>query len=191
LALAQESGNNTGKAVFKVCTRFAEMYPDDSAILAPLYLNVISLKPFEAIYLPAGILHAYIEGFGIECMANSDNVLRGGLTPKHIDQTELFAITRFEPFKPAILLGEEGPPCIYRYKTAAEEFTLYRIKSPAPSFDINEPAIFTVTEGCAELWNEEGTLTLRQGESAYLPRRASGETLYLGGNFTLFAAVNP
>ncbi|MDR2767210.1 MAG: mannose-6-phosphate isomerase, class I [Treponema sp.] len=176
---------------FGLCARFAEAYPGDSAVLSPLYLNVISLKPREAIYLPAGILHAYVEGFGVECMANSDNVLRGGLSGKHIDQNELFAITRFEPFEPPLIFGGEGPPGVYRYRTGAEEFTLYRITSRASLFEAEEPAIFAVTGGRVEVKNGAGaSLDLRQGESAYLPRRAAGEKLRLEGNFTLFAALD-
>ena len=60
-------------------------YPYDIGVLSPAILNLVCLKPGEAMYLPAGQLHAYLEGVGVELMANSDNVLRGGLTPKHVD----------------------------------------------------------------------------------------------------------
>ncbi len=70
---------------FHWMTRLADEYPTDIGILAPLLLNLIELKPGEALFLPAGEFHAYLEGVGMELMANSDNVLRGGLTAKHID----------------------------------------------------------------------------------------------------------
>jgi mannose-6-phosphate isomerase len=80
--------------------RLAEYYPGDPGILAPLYLNLLRLAPGQALYLPAGILHAYVEGFGVELMAASDNVLRGGLTSKHVDVDELTRVLYFHPFTP-------------------------------------------------------------------------------------------
>jgi len=68
-----------------------ERYPGDIGVLSPLFLNLVEVKPGEALFLRAGQLHAYLQGVGIELMANSDNVLRGGLTPKHIDVAELLS----------------------------------------------------------------------------------------------------
>ena len=70
-------------------------YPGDVGVLSPLFLNVMDLSPGEAIYVPAGELHAYLSGVGMEIMASSDNVLRGGLTPKHIDIPELLKFVNF------------------------------------------------------------------------------------------------
>jgi mannose-6-phosphate isomerase len=78
----------------------AALHPGDATCLAPLLLEVVHLEPGDAIHLPAGNLHAYLSGLGIEVMASSDNVLRGGLTPKHIDVTELLHVVRFEPGTP-------------------------------------------------------------------------------------------
>ncbi len=64
--------------------------------LAPLYLNLVTLAPGQALFLPSGELHAYLEGTALEIMANSDNVLRGGLTPKHVDVQELLATLVFD-----------------------------------------------------------------------------------------------
>src|SRR3954462_9831740 len=65
------------------------LYPGDIGIVSALLLNLVQLAPGEAVYLPAGNLHAYLQGVGVEIMANSDNVLRGVLTPKHVDPVEL------------------------------------------------------------------------------------------------------
>ena len=73
----------------------ARQYPDDPGALAPLYLNVLLLKPGDALYMDAGLLHAYLRGTGFELMANSDNVLRGGCTGKHVDPPELLRTLRF------------------------------------------------------------------------------------------------
>ncbi len=80
-----------------------DQFPDDIGILSPLFLNIIKLHPFEAIYLPARVLHAYLLGAGMEIMASSDNVLRGGLTSKNIDIPELISVLDFKPFNPVIL----------------------------------------------------------------------------------------
>jgi len=133
-AANQEKNTANNAPLIRLCEKLACIYPNDPGIISPLYLNVINLKPFEAIFLPAGILHAYISGLGMECMANSDNVLRGGLTPKHIDIQELFSVLNFEPFKPEILkpVGSSALGC-YSYARRCTEFSLYLIQCPAPS----------------------------------------------------------
>src|SRR6185436_11955329 len=83
----------------KLCADF----PDDPGVLAALLLNRVRLERFEAVYLPAGNVHAYLSGFGFEVMANSDNVLRGGLTSKHVDVPELVSVVDFEPLADPVL----------------------------------------------------------------------------------------
>ncbi len=78
----------------------AARYPGDPTAVAPLLLELVHLVPGQAVHLPAGNLHAYLLGAGIEVMAASDNVLRGGLTPKHVDVDELLHVLRFEPGTP-------------------------------------------------------------------------------------------
>ncbi|MCL1812126.1 MAG: mannose-6-phosphate isomerase, class I [Treponema sp.] len=194
-----------------LCGELAQIYPCDPGIIAPLYLNVINLKPFEALFLPAGILHAYFSGFGVECMANSDNVLRGGLTPKHIDIQELFSILSFDPFKPEILktVRMSSAGC-YRFEAPCNEFSLYLLQNPVSSLDpalpggqkleVPEKGIIAVYNGTAEIsickesgQNQEKPnqkkFVLKKGESAFISRRKEGETLYFYGDFTLFAAL--
>src|SRR5690606_7943108 len=81
----------------------AARHPGDLGAFAPLYLHLVELAPGQALFLPARELHAYLRGAGLELMASSDNVLRGGLTPKHVDVPELLATLRFEPVEPAII----------------------------------------------------------------------------------------
>jgi mannose-6-phosphate isomerase len=102
----------------------AAAYPGDIGVVAPLLLNVVELAPGEAMFLPAGELHSYLEGTGIEIMANSDNVLRGGLTAKHVDVAELLRTLSFrtgpiERLRPRAAAAGEGV-----YDTPAEEFAL-------------------------------------------------------------------
>ena len=104
----------------------SERYPGDAGVLAALLLNRVTLAPGEALYLPAGNLHAYLSGAGIELMANSDNVLRGGLTPKHVDVPELLRVLDFAAEPPPVLTGEPDGGWI-RYDTPAKEFLLRRL----------------------------------------------------------------
>jgi mannose-6-phosphate isomerase len=98
--------------------------PMDIGVFSPLFLNLVCLQPGQAMFLPPGELHAYLDGVGIELMANSDNVLRGGLTPKHIDLPELLKILNFKERSVAILRPKEISPTEKVYATMAEEFIL-------------------------------------------------------------------
>ena len=140
-----ETGAGAGQEA-ALCRLFAGRYPGDPALLAPLYLNVLTLEAGDAIFIPAGMPHAYVHGFGVECMANSDNVLRGGLSPKHIDREELFAVLDFEPRAPRILprlsghtghagytgyaryAGHTKTSGWERYDAPCREFTLCRLE---------------------------------------------------------------
>ena len=91
------SGATEFVAEAKTVLELGERYPGDAGVLAALLLNRITLQPGESIFLPAGNLHSYLHGVGMEVMANSDNVLRGGLTPKHVDVPELLRVLDFTP----------------------------------------------------------------------------------------------
>ncbi|MDR3123048.1 MAG: mannose-6-phosphate isomerase, class I [Treponema sp.] len=152
---------------WNLAARFAELYPEDPALIAPLYLNLITLQSGEAMNIPAGILHAYVRGFGVELMANSDNVLRGGLTPKHVDSEELTAILRFAPYKPEIL-KPAAVGALESYPSPFREFSLYRLRGrgAAVPFPLRGPAILLILEG--ELAVPAEKLLLKRGESAFV-----------------------
>jgi mannose-6-phosphate isomerase len=116
--------NDSHEEAWRWVSRLHEKYPGDLGVLAPLLLNLIELQPEEAVFLEAGELHAYLEGTGVEIMANSDNVLRGGLTSKHVDVEELLAIATFE----------SGPARSLRPETTASGERVYR--TPAPEFEL-------------------------------------------------------
>jgi mannose-6-phosphate isomerase len=174
-------------AEWELAARFAEYYPEDPGIIAPFYLNLLALEPGEAIYLPAGALHAYVRGLGVELMANSDNVLRGGLTPKHIDTTELTRILRFVPFRPEIL--KPGGDC-FTYPGECREFALSAIRGRGGEvpFPVPGPAIAVVSSGRAVFKKDGEELVLNRGASAFIPAGAGPS---IGGSYTLYAAGLP
>jgi len=152
-------------------TAIAALYPGDAGVLAPLYLNLVSLAPGEAMYLGAGELHSYLEGTGIEIMGNSDNVLRGGLTDKHVDILELSRVLRFEPHEPEVLLPRETSTGERVFETPAHEFELAVLTvvedKPWRSARLRGVEILLAIEG-------EMTITDRgAGESFTLARGAS------------------
>lgn len=165
--------------------RFGELYPNDAGVLSALLLNLVVLEPGEAIYLPAGNLHAYLEGVGIEIMASSDNVLRGGLTPKHVDVEELCSVLRFEGGNVEVIhpsrSGAED-----RYETPAREFRLSKLTGAAGVQPVG-PEIVICTAGPVTLTTAAGTLELARGESAFVS--ASDGRYHASGHGTLFRAT--
>ena len=91
--------------VFAQTPPLVDRYPDDAGVLVTLLLNHVVLAAGEAMFIDAGVIHAYTSGFGVEIMAASDNVLRAGLTPKHVDIPELLEITNFTPIPPPLWAG--------------------------------------------------------------------------------------
>ena len=165
---------------------FAEQYPGDPAIISPLYLNVFRLKPGEAVFLKAGILHAYISGFAVELMANSDNVLRGGLTQKHVDVAELMKVLEFAPMKPSVLKPADGASA-FTYPVLCDEFSLsvMRGSGGASTLKVDGPSIILVGEGELSIGGD----SLRKGESAFIPPMVCGnENIEVQGSFTLYVA---
>jgi len=178
---------------------FARLYPGDPAVIAPLYLNVFRLEPGEAFFLKAGVLHAYAHGFGIELMADSDNVLRGGLTPKHIDVPELMKVLDFNPLKPQIMKPETNFSR-FTYPVPCEEFSLTVIRGTGGVVALPETSPLALAQSASIGIVTEGEVSvsgmiLKQGESAFFPaadKTANGESpLTLQGHFTLYIASVP
>ena len=172
-----------------------EEYPGDIGVLSVVLLNLIKLEPGQAMYLPAGEPHAYLQGVGIELMANSDNVLRGGLTPKHIDVQELMNILNFTEGPVEVLTPEEISPVEAFYRTATREFSLSVINvTKVDSFTSGRERnveIIICTEGKAEVTELSSTKTtpLVQGTSIIVP--AAVEQYCIEGNATLYKATVP
>jgi len=164
---------------------FAGKYPADAAVISPLFLNIFTLKPLQSIFIPSGVLHSYISGFGAELMSNSDNVLRGGLTNKHIDAGELMKILEFKTFNPAFSSPDpQGAASLFHYPAACGEYSFSLIHGTGKPvlFAGKPPALCIVTEG--ELICE--SLTFKKGESFYV--HSADSSLSFSGHYSLFAA---
>lgn len=177
---SERSGMDGEGAAWETVSALATAYPGDPGVLAPLYLNVVDLAPGQALFLPAGVLHAYVRGFAVELMAASDNVLRGGLTTKHIDVDELLSVLSFAPFTPR-RLEAQGSPGVY--DSPAPEFRLLVLGSGcgAPlELPPGQPIVVVSVEGDCVLECADGErLVLGPGRSAFVaasapPTRVSG-----------------
>ena len=170
-------------------------YPADIGVFAPILLNLICLEPGQAMFLPAGELHAYLDGVGIELMANSDNVLRGGLTSKYIDIQELLNVLNFKEREVNILETKPINECEWVYESYAEEFIL-SIIGVKEGIIYNSPAhrsveILLCTEGKATITDlgENQEIAIDKGKSILIP---AGVTRYsLKGNATMYKAAVP
>ncbi|MFF9626749.1 mannose-6-phosphate isomerase, class I [Streptomyces griseosporeus] len=164
----------------------AHHFPGDPGVLAAMLLNQVRLQPGEALFLGAGIPHAYLSGLGVEIMANSDNVLRCGLTPKHVDVPELLRVVRFEAADPGVLRPEASPDGEELYETPIDEFRLSRYVLPAggAAHDLTRPTpqILLCTAGTVRAGEHE----LTPGQSVFVP---AGERAEVSGDGTLFRAT--
>ncbi|CAM4161564.1 Mannose-6-phosphate isomerase [Mycobacterium basiliense] len=161
----------------KTVLELGERYPGDAGVLAALLLNCISLSPGEAIFLPAGNLHAYMRGFALEVMANSDNVLRGGLTPKHVDVPELLRVLDFTPtaeseLRPAV--RHDGLELIYDTPTDEFAVALLALDGDHVGHEIDAscshdgPQILLCTEGSTMVHGKSKSLLLEHGQAAWV-----------------------
>ena len=182
--------------VYEWVDRLNREYPGDIGVLSPLYLNLLKLNPGEAVYLPACELHAYLSGSGLEIMANSDNVLRGGLTQKHIDKTELTNVLSFDSAEPDIIKREQLEVFEYFFPSIAEEFMLSVIelrddKSKYKKEGQRSVEIILCTEGKAEISDliTEDRKTLLKGTSILIPAAADGYSI--SGKATIYKASVP
>ena len=192
------SGATTFVKEAKTTLQLGELYPNDAGVLAAMLLNRISLKPGEGIYLPAGNLHAYLHGVGFEVMANSDNVLRGGLTPKHVDVPELLRVLDFTPTDESALhpqIAREGIELVYG--TPAPEFavSVLRIDGGELGHQVDAPArhdgpqVLLCTEGSAQVHAKSSVLTLERGASAWVAADDGPIRLVADQPTTLFRAT--
>ncbi len=171
------SGAAEFAAEARTLLELGERYPGDAGVLAALLLNRVSLKRGEGIYLPAGNLHSYLHGVGVEVMANSDNVLRGGLTPKHVDVAELLRVLDFTPAEESALrppTHRDGIEMVY--ETAAPEFStsILKLEGENLGHDVDVPSrhdgpqILLCTQGSAVVRAKSAEVRLNRGSSVWI-----------------------
>src|SRR5699024_8265393 len=139
-----------------------DLYPGDVGDLGALLLNHVQLSLGEAIYLNAGQLHAYVRGLDVEIMANSDNVLRGGLTPKHVDVPELVKVLSFNSTSASHVkqISLSVTAQVFNYPVPVEEYTLTRSDLKAGDevpTDSNGPGMILCTSGSVTLTASDGS----------------------------------
>jgi len=167
----------------------------DRGIFSIYLLNLVRLQPGEATYQSAGTLHAYLEGVNVELMANSDNVLRGGLTPKNVDVVELMRVLRFDEGKPEIIRGRDAGNGETVFPTPAAEFELSRIQcGKAREFHSGArsgPDILIVLDGEIIATANGDKLQLKTGESFFAPQDTPYELTCQSEKAVLFKASVP
>ena len=172
--------------------RLGERYPGDPGVVVALLLNLVELEPGEALFLSAGRLHCYLEGTAVEIMGSSDNVLRGGLTLKHVDVPELLTV----------LDRSVGPVPVIRPRAVSAHEAVY--DTPAPAFSLARlelaaderwsavprgPEVLLCVAGRARLEAEAGVVELGPGDSAFVPGSAGRYGVGAHGETTVFRAT--
>jgi mannose-6-phosphate isomerase len=171
----------------------AREYPGDPAIVISLLVNHVVLRKGQVLYLPAGNIHAYLEGVGIELMSSSDNVLRGGITPKHVDVEELLRVLDFATGLIPLLAPTEPMPGLRIFRPDVPDFALAVIeldRSSGVGLDPRGPAVALCVAGGFALAGRAGSAAIAKGEALYV----SGDEgeLRIEGSGLLFVAMgNP
>lgn len=170
-------------------SHLAEAYPKDRGVVLALLCDFVRLEPGDAVFIPAGCLHAYLTGVGVEVMADSDNVLRGGLTSKHVDVTELQRILDFRDAGPRVLRGDVDAEGRTRFPVEVDEFALSRLQVTEPVIlGSGVPQLVLTVEGSARLSGMDGSvLVLPRGQAAFV---SAGEgPVQIGGPAVIFTAT--
>ena len=168
--------------------KISQAHPGDVGLMVALLMNHVVLRPGQALYLPAGNIHSYLSGLGVEVMAASDNVLRGGLTKKPIDRPELMQVLDFSELKKPLVETRELTSGLTEYQLAAEDFSLYRLEPSGASMLIDVAlkgrAIAVCVAGEIVIsTSQEESLSLRQGEAAYFADAAYFSVLGSGTGY--------
>lgn len=176
LAVLKAALNSQQGEPWQTIRVISEFYPDDSGLFSPLLLNVVKLNPGDAMFLFAETPHAYLQGVALEVMANSDNVLRAGLTPKYIDIPELVANVQFVA-KPASQLlttpVKNGAELDFPIPVDDFAFSLHDLSAQETAIAQQSAAILFCVEGEAVLSKGEERLVLKPGESAFIGAQES------------------
>jgi mannose-6-phosphate isomerase len=192
LVMDSLGSSSSSQEAVSLATNLLKKYPGDTGALVSMLLNQVTLSEGQAIYLPAGNMHAYLEGLGIEVMASSDNVIRGGLTPKHIDLEELNLITDFSELAKPIVSPRKLAAGLVGYPVDVDDFEVYRaeVSSSNLLIDLDLPgnSIFLCTSGEVAVSSSlDEREVIRKSEALYLSGDA--RKFSLTGSGTVFIAT--
>jgi mannose-6-phosphate isomerase len=165
-------------------------YPADPGVVGVLLLNYLTLRPGQGLYVQPGQIHAYLHGTGVEILGGSDNVIRGGLTPKHVSVADLRAVLAVDAREPRLIDPVCTPEGNEVWPTQQAEFELrrWRIDGPVKSVATRGPTVLLCLEGTLGVSDRDSSITLGPGESAFVPAAVAG--LDVGGHGVLMCA-NP
>ncbi len=176
----------------------AVIHPDDPGALVALLMNLTDLSPGDALFIPSGTIHAYVSGLGLEVMATSDNVIRGGLTVKHVDVAELGKVVDFTPGAPPIITPSVrtiDDVLVTRFTPPVEDFALTRYDLPAGTsltITATTPRIVVGTLGTARLTSGDDRAFVPPGAGMYIPGDGHGLDLSAPDeDVTIFMASKP
>lgn len=174
---------------FSVLHELASHYPDDPGVLVALLLEHVLLQPGEALFMPPGHLHAYLRGMGVEVMVASDNVLRGGLTSKHVDVPELLRVVQFSPLGDPLRNSGSAPEQPGEsWPIDDEAFSLRKVTvdESTVSVDTDGPRVLLCVSGTVDVNDDAGSVSLASGEAAY--STAHDGTIRVAGSGEIFVA---
>lgn len=176
--------------VFPATVGLVDLYPDDPAVLVTLLLNHVVLAPGESMFIDAGVIHAYTSGFGIEVMASSDNVIRAGLTPKHVNTAEWLDVARFTPQPPPRWVGTRDGSAVV-LAPPVDEFELHVLEPEGRPVTMTHeaPRVVLCLQDKVELQADGERLTLERGEAAFV--EASSGALIVSGHGRAAVAQTP
>ncbi|MEE8600419.1 mannose-6-phosphate isomerase, class I [Euzebya tangerina] len=187
-AAAESVGPGTDfDEVLRWTTRLAAAYPGDVGVIVGLLLNLIVLQPGQALFLGAGTIHSYLDGVGVEVMGPSDNVVRAGLTSKHIDTAELLALLDTQPSLPDV---QTPAGRVHSYQVPGGVFGLTRLElvDDASPVVLRGPGILLVTEARLQTSDEDTAREVRTGEAVLV---GAEDTVTVSGRGTAHFAHAP
>lgn len=164
----------------------------DAGLVCFYLFNIVHLKEGEGIFQDAGIPHAYLRGQNVELMACSDNVIRGGLTPKYVDIVELLKIVDCREVTPQIISAASQNQSEFTYKTPVKDFALAQIRvEPQQHTKVNlqSAGILLVMQGELKIQEKSTALILKQGESAFITADSNVEIMSEKGGYAFLAKL--
>jgi len=188
--------------------RLLTLYPEDPGAIGPLLLNVVTLAPGESLFIQPGVLHSYLSGSGVEVMSSSDNVVRGGLTPKHVDEEELRNLVARDPIEPRVISPKLESPGIVHYALPDDEVREFSVRVLSPQ-NAGGEIVRALTDSAKVILCVEGSaclstsrdgaepsgeqIDLRPGEAAWVPASVGEYVVSIVGSAesaTLYEVTN-